>query len=121
MYKRGGAVALGGCAAITTGTSEPLSVETLASTGEVTGATCKLVNSKGVWFVSSTPGSVTVHSAYGPLDVTCKKAGQKPGLATVDSATKGMISGNLLFGGLIGAAIDAGTGVGYDYPALIQV
>jgi len=32
-----------------------------------------------------------------------------------------MAAGNLIFGGVIGAAIDAGTGAAYDYPSLIQL
>jgi hypothetical protein len=43
------------------------------------------------------------------------------GLATVKSSTKGMMAGNLLFGGVIGAGVDAASGAAYDYPALFQV
>jgi hypothetical protein len=32
-----------------------------------------------------------------------------------------MAAGNLIFGGVIGAAVDAGTGAAFDYPSLIQV
>ena len=31
------------------------------------------------------------------------------------------MAGNILFGGLIGAAVDHGTGAAYQYPPLIQV
>jgi hypothetical protein len=34
---------------------------------------------------------------------------------------KGLALGNLLFGGLIGGAVDSGTGAAFDYPAMIQV
>ena len=32
-----------------------------------------------------------------------------------------MAFGNILFGGVIGAAVDVGTGAAYDYPPLITV
>ncbi|MBI4195271.1 MAG: hypothetical protein HY526_09345 [Betaproteobacteria bacterium] len=32
-----------------------------------------------------------------------------------------MVSGNMVFGGLIGLAVDAGQGAGYDYPSSITV
>ncbi len=45
----------------------------------------------------------------------------QPGTTVVKSSTKGMAWGNILAGGIIGGAIDAGTGAAYDYPSLINV
>jgi hypothetical protein len=81
---------------------------------------CKLQNDKGVYYVT-TPGTVTVHRAYGDMNVKCEKPGFDAGLATVKSTTKGMMAGNILFGGVIGAGVDAASGAAYDYPALFQV
>jgi hypothetical protein len=114
------AASLTGCASIVSGTSQVVSVETLHPSGPVTGATCKLENDKGVYYVT-TPGTVTIHRAYGDLSVKCEKSGFDPGLATVKSSTKGMMAGNILFGGVIGAGVDAASGAAYDYPALFQV
>jgi len=111
---------LTGCASIVSGTSQVVSVETLHSTGNVAGATCKLENDKGVYYVT-TPGTVTVHRAYGDMNVKCEKPGFDAGLATVKSSTKGMMAGNIVFGGFIGAGVDAASGAAYDYPALFQV
>lgn len=111
---------LTGCASIVSGTSQIVSVETLHASGNVAGATCKLQNDKGVYYVT-TPGTVSVHRAYGDMSVTCEKAGFDPGLATVKSSTKGMVAGNILLGGFIGAGVDAASGAAYDYPALFQV
>ncbi|MGH7102245.1 MAG: hypothetical protein ACREFJ_07590, partial [Acetobacteraceae bacterium] len=44
-----------------------------------------------------------------------------PVVVTDASSTKGMAFGNILFGGLIGAAIDVSDGAAYVYPALITV
>ena len=111
-----GLVTLSGCASITSGQNQSVSV----STGSDAGATCTLANDKGTWYVNSTPGSVTVNRAYGDMTVTCKKD-NKSGSAVVSSSTKGMAFGNILAGGVIGAAVDCGTGSAYDYPSEILV
>jgi hypothetical protein len=111
---------LTGCASIVSGTSQVVSVETLQSAGRVDGASCKLENSKGVYYVT-TPGTVTVHRAYGDMNVKCEKPGYPIGLALIKSSTKGMVVGNILFGGLIGVGVDAASGAAYDYPVLFQI
>lgn len=83
-------------------------------------AACELSNEKGRWFIPSTPGTVTLNRSYSDLIVTCKK-GDKSWITTVKSSTKGMAFGNILFGGLIGTAVDCGTGAAYDYPSVIMV
>jgi hypothetical protein len=115
-----GISSLTGCASIVSGTSQVVSVETLHSSGNVAGATCKLENDKGVYYVT-TPGTVTVHRAYGDMNVKCEKPGFDAGLASVKSSTKAMMAGNIVFGGFIGAGVDAASGAAYDYPALFQV
>jgi hypothetical protein len=106
-----------GCATITTGQNQPVSVETPGCAG----ATCKLSNDKGTWYVSATPGSATVQRAYGDMTVTCEKGDYRSNPYAIKSATKAMAFGNVIFGGLIGAAVDAGSGAAYDYPTLITV
>jgi hypothetical protein len=111
---------LTGCASIVSGTNQVVSVETLSQGGKVDGAVCKLVNDKGTYFVT-TPGTVTVHRAYGDMNVKCEKPGVPAGVASIKSSTKGMMAGNILFGGVIGAGVDAASGAAYDYPALFQI
>lgn len=111
---------LSGCASIVSGTSQVVSVETLQETGPVGGASCKLENDKGVYYVT-TPGTVTVHRAYGDMNVKCEKADLPAGIAIVKSSTKGMMAGNILFGGFIGAGVDAASGAAYDYPTLFRI
>lgn len=107
---------LSGCASIVSGTNQSVTVDTPSCAA----ALCKLTNDKGEWAVT-TPGSVVVHRAYGPLSIICAKEGFTSGVASVNSTTKGMAFGNLLFGGIIGAGVDMGTGAAYDYPTSIMV
>jgi hypothetical protein len=109
-----------GCASIVSGSQQSVSVETRQKGMMVKNATCKLNNNKGTWYVNS-PGSVTVNRSYEDLAIQCEKEQYEPGIATVKSFTKGMMFGNILLGGIIGGAIDASTGAGYDYPGLIHV
>ena len=62
-----------------------------------------------------------VNRAYDDLIVKCEKTGLAPGVVTVKSSTKAMAFGNIIFGGIIGAGVDVGTGAAYDYPSLITV
>lgn len=111
---------MSGCASIVDGTNQSLSVETTAKGQQISGSECTLTNNKGTWFVS-TPGTVTVHRSYDPLNVKCTHGGYAPAIATSSSSTKAMAFGNILFGGLIGAGVDMSTGAAYDYPKLIDV
>jgi hypothetical protein len=111
---------LTGCASIVSGTNQPLTVETRADTGAVSGANCKLSNNKGTWYLTS-PGSTTVNRSFEDLSISCEKPDYKTGLLTVKSSTKGMAFGNILLGGVIGAGVDVATGAAYDYPAVITV
>lgn len=114
---------LTGCASITTGTTQSISVETRMSSGqEVIGANCRLVNSKGTWFIT-TPGSVTIHRAtMSPLDINCTKEGQRQlGVSSIKPKSKGMTWGNLVFGGVIGVVTDSVTGAAGYYPSPITV
>jgi hypothetical protein len=113
-------IALTGCASIVNGNNQVVSVEARHKGQQVVGATCTLVNPKGTFYVT-TPGTVTIHRAYDDLNVKCERDGMQPGLTNVKSSTKPMAFGNIIFGGVIGAAIDAGSGAAYDYPPLISV
>lgn len=110
------ALCLQACASITSGSQQSISV----TTEPVVGATCQLNNDAGSWFVNSTPGSVTVHREASDLTIVCKK-GDLHGTARVESTTKSLAFGNILAGGIIGAAVDRSNGSAFDYPTLITV
>ena len=109
-------LSLTGCASITTGTNQSISVNTEPEKEAV----CQLNNDKGSWYIPSTPGSVVVHRSYSDLNIVCKK-GKKTGTTAIKSSTKGMTFGNLIFGGFIGAGVDMSTGSAYDYPTNVSI
>ena len=112
---------LSGCASITGTTNQSVSVQTKEPTGvEVVGASCELANKKGKWFVT-TPGSVGISRSNDDIQVNCTKEGYAPGRQGVVSDTKGMMFGNIIFGGGVGAIIDHTSGAAYEYPASVQV
>ncbi len=109
-----------GCASIVNGQNQSVSVESRTDSGPLAGASCKLSNNKGTWFVT-TPGSTIVQRSFEDLSVRCDKDTLEPGLVSVKSSTKAMAFGNIIFGGVIGAGVDMSTGAAYDYPTLITV
>lgn len=115
------ALFLVGCASITGTTNQNVSVQTKEPTGtELVGASCELSNKKGKWFIT-TPGTVGISRSNDDIQVSCTKDGYLQGRQGVVSDTKGMMFGNIIFGGGIGAIIDHNSGAAYEYPSVIQV
>ena len=105
---------LSNCASITESKNQSMSV----STGDVVGAQCTLSNSKGSYYVT-TPGTVMVRNACDQLAISCYKEGYvpaNPSAGTVEDEAKAMAWGNIIFGGIIGLAVDRSTGAGCTYP-----
>ena len=115
-----GLALLTGCASITSGKNQPVSVVTTCDGAEIQGATCTLKNDKGSWFVR-TPGSVQINKAYGDMTIECMKGKEVKGVSTFKSASEGAVWGNIIAGGIIGYAVDAGTGAGFSYPPVMTV
>lgn len=110
-------LSLGACASITAGTTQSVNVNSSPKNG----ASCQLTNEKGTWNVPSTPGATTVNKAHGPLTAACKTDDGWAGSATIESTTAAASFGNIIAGGIVGAAVDMGTGAAYLYPAEIHV
>lgn len=66
--------------------------------------------------VVQTPDSITLPAEAAPITVACDAEGYRTTTATLDTSMDGWIVGNLLFGGVIGLAIDAARGAGQKYP-----
>ena len=112
-------VYLTGCATITRGSKDALTVDTVPQ-----GAECSLSNG---FHCASTPCSIKMpRKSEGTI--TCKLPGHHDGSATFTHKTAGSgaagMAGNVLVGGLIGAGIDAGTGATQDLtpnPVVIEL
>ena len=102
------------CASIVSGDQQIVSVET----PNCSKASCKLNNEQGTYYVTQTPGTVTVNRSASPIFLECKK-NDIVETATIESGTKAMAFGNILAGGVIGAAVDMSTGAAYIYPDVL--
>ena len=113
------ALALGGCASITGATTQPVLVTAVCEGTIVPAAACTLTNDKGRWQIT-TPEAAMVAKSYGELAVTCSKGGASGSAGFVSKPNNG-VWGNLLAGGLIGYAVDASSGAGFNYPTEVAV
>ena len=109
--------ALSACASITAGTTQTVAISTTPKAGAV----CELANEKGRWMVNPTPGITTVTKSYGDLTISCSHPDGDKGTISIQSSTAGAAFGNILAGGLIGAAIDMSDGAAYTYPSTVAV
>ncbi|NEX64172.1 hypothetical protein [Noviherbaspirillum galbum] len=115
------ALLVSGCASVSGGNVQSMVVTTAEKGGrDVAGAECMLSNTKGNWRLK-TPGETTVVRSNTPMTVKCEKESLPAGMATVESATRAAMYGNILVGGLIGAAIDHSSGAAYEYPVSVKV
>lgn len=107
----GCAAAVAGCATITKGTDELVTINT-----DPGGAQCVLfTDDKQIAVINPTPGSIKVPKSKKDLSVRCEKDGYLPAEGVIASSFQAMTFGNILFGGIIGIAIDAGSGAMNKY------
>ncbi len=110
-------VALSGCATLTTGSDQSVTVLT-----DPAGAECRMEREgMTVAIVNPTPGTVQVDKSKNSIVVKCAADGFQDTFATLSSEFQGMTVGNVLFGGIIGVAIDAGSGAMNEYPSQITL
>lgn len=110
-------VALSACSTIVEGTTQNVTVMT-----DPAGASCSLKNGNGVVaIVNPTPGSVQLGKSREDIAVLCDKEGYQSTAGTLASSFEGMTFGNIIFGGIVGVAIDASSGAMNKYPANVVV
>ena len=100
-------------------TTQPIAVTTVCEGRIVANSLCTLSNDKGQWPLT-TPGQAVIHKSYNELQVQCQNE-KSAGSATFISKNNGGAWGNILAGGVIGFAVDAGGGAGFDYPQTVAV
>ncbi len=111
------AIVLNGCATITTGETQSITIDTLPP-----GATCTLTrDGQTLGVVESTPGSITVDKSEKFIDTRCSKEGYQEVSSAITPGAQGMTAGNILFGGIIGLMVDAGSGAAHQYPEEVLI
>jgi hypothetical protein len=103
-------LALPGCASIVSNNNSGTYIET-----DPEKARCEL-HGQDFTRVVETPNSVMLPSSAAPVTIACKASGYKNTTAMLDTKLDGWIFGNLLFGGIIGVAVDAARGAGQKFP-----
>lgn len=108
---------LSGCATITTGSSQTLTLDT-----QPPGAAC-IFRREGavIGAVNPTPGSIAVDKSYRDIEIRCNKPGHLEASGRIGSSFQAMTFGNILFGGLIGLVVDASSGASAQYEPAITI
>lgn len=105
-------VVLGGCASVTRGTTENISIASTPSGVEA------IVSGMEVPTTCTTPCSVVVKRSA-DISITFQKEGYEPQIVPLsrDIPTSGAagFAGNLLLGGVVGMGVDAATGAATDH------
>jgi len=72
-----------------------------------------------------TPATITLEKSQHNVEVRCKKGCKKEcysdGVGVINSNTELMAAGNVILGGPIGLAIDAGSGAMNNYTPTVQI
>ncbi len=106
-----------GCATIVKGSSDTVTVDTRPP-----GAVCELKrDGQTIAIINPTPGSISVSKSKYDINVRCEKEEFEDAVGVVGSEFQAMTFGNILFGGLIGVAVDAGSGALNEYPPIVTI
>jgi hypothetical protein len=106
-----------GCATITRGTTQTVSLDTPGAAGAQCTLTSSAVGTKSV----VTPATVTLEKGQEAVAVHCTKACYQDGKGIIASNIEGMTAGNLVVGGVIGLGVDAATGAMNKYNPDTQI
>lgn len=105
------------CATITTGTDQSITILT-----DPAGADCQLTrDGMAIAIANPTPQTVRIDKSVKAIQVVCRKDGFHPVHQNLASVFQGMTIGNILFGGIIGVVVDAGSGAMHQYSESIEI
>jgi len=110
---------LSGCATLLDEDTQEISVS-LQCKERMVRAQCVAENSKGRWSFKA-PGLVQVNNDYGDLNITCKVQYMPQFTVSVSALPTWNLAGNLLLGGIIGAAYDLHNNTGLKYPETVNI
>lgn len=109
-----GTLLVASCAAVTTGTSQNLTV-----VSEPSGAQCKLLRGESaavVGVVSQTPSTLRIDKSGQLMTIECTKDGHEITRTYLEPDFQAMTLGNAIIGGGIGLMVDAASGAMAKYP-----
>jgi hypothetical protein len=110
---------LSGCASLLNDDSQDLTVKLWCKNKPIM-ATCFAENEKGRW-VFSAPGMVRVKNDYSALNISCKGQYVERFTVSAPALPSLAMAGNVLLGGLVGAAVDVYNSTGLKYPDNIDI
>ena len=110
---------LSGCATLLDEDTQEISVS-LQCNERMVRAQCVAENSKGRWSFRA-PGLVQVNNDYSDLNITCKVQYMPQFTVSVPALPTWNLAGNLLLGGIIGAAYYIHNNTGLKYPESVGI
>jgi hypothetical protein len=110
---------LTGCASLLSDDTQEVSVRLMCKHKPIL-ATCFAENDKGRW-VFSAPGYVRVKNDYSALSISCKGQYVERFTVSAPALPSMAMAGNVLIGGLVGAAVDIYNATGLKYPENIEI
>ena len=110
---------LTGCASLLNDDTQEVSVRLMCKHKPIL-ATCFAENDKGRW-VFSAPGYVRVKNDYSALSISCKGQYVERFTVSAPALPSMAMAGNVLIGGLVGAAVDIYNATGLKYPENIEI
>lgn len=105
----------GGCASIISDDESTTYIETIPECAECT------LHGQDFKRKITTPDSIHLPSEAAPITISCKAEGYRTTSEVMDTKMDGWIFGNIIFGGIIGAVVDAGRGAGQKFPPKFTV
>lgn len=108
-------ILLPGCASIISGNESTTYIET-----DPEKARCEL-DGKDFKRVVHTPDTIRLSAKAAPIKITCTADGYHPATAEMATTSDGSILGNIIFGGVIGVAVDAASQSGMKFPERISL
>lgn len=113
------ALSVSACASIVGGRYQKVQVEARAADQSIR-ADCTLSNGQGQVRVT-TPGTAVIHRSSQDLSVSCQQDGKQIAQQSYDATIRGMVWGNIVFGGLIGVVVDFSDGAAHHYPDKVSI
>ena len=104
-------VFLAGCATITKGTSQAVTIATPGADG----ASCTLTSGAIGQKVVTTPATIVLEKSQENISVLCRKECFQDAAGLIPSSLETMAAGNLIAGGVVGIGIDAASGAMNKY------